>query len=333
MPLPVTKSAVNRLGDRLIASDASDAIAEADLEELAVVLTAYQRVLEQVKAELRDMGFAATARVKTTGTLVDKLRRSHGMRLSRMQDMAGARIVVPDVVAQDDASARIHRSFAVRGWPCKLVDRRMEPSFGYRAVHVVAQVDGMPVEIQIRTELQDAWAQIVERLGDRWGRGIRYGQDPDSPDARVRSGKFLLTTRRGAVEVLMQLSEVLADVEKIRTSTSSDNRMLEHVVDLLKIWNADERDNPQRWGTRIPPDVWPSRDSLLDLMDAASEPADQELIDAGPDMTWEQLARLAELCHVVVSRKVSDRAKQVQESEQRLRDILQLIADATDEGE
>jgi hypothetical protein len=29
---------------------------------------------------------------------------------------------------------------------------------------------------------QDSWAQVVERLGDRWGRGIRYGEPPSEPD-------------------------------------------------------------------------------------------------------------------------------------------------------
>jgi hypothetical protein len=40
---------------------------------------------------------------------------------------------------------------------------------------VIIQADDIPVEVQIRTDLQDSSAQIVERLGDRWGRGLRYG--------------------------------------------------------------------------------------------------------------------------------------------------------------
>lgn len=36
--------------------------------------------------------------------------------------------------------------------------------------------DGIPVEIQVRTYLQNEWAQFVERLADSWGRGLRYGQ-------------------------------------------------------------------------------------------------------------------------------------------------------------
>jgi hypothetical protein len=36
--------------------------------------------------------------------------------------------------------------------------------------------------------MQDQWAQIVERLGDTWGRQIRYGGDPPNPDHELVPG-------------------------------------------------------------------------------------------------------------------------------------------------
>lgn len=79
-------------------------------------------------------------------------------------------------------------------------------------MHVIVQAGGVPVEIQIRTELQDSWAHITERLGDRWGRGLRYGQEPDAPDAEVRVGGLVMT-RRAAVAALMELSEDIGAAE------------------------------------------------------------------------------------------------------------------------
>jgi ppGpp synthetase/RelA/SpoT-type nucleotidyltranferase len=93
MPLPFTKGEINRLGDRPIAHETP---AEADLDQLSAVWAAYQDALEVAKADLRDLGFSPTGRVKTTTTMLDKLRRTPGMELSRMQDLAGARIVVRD---------------------------------------------------------------------------------------------------------------------------------------------------------------------------------------------------------------------------------------------
>jgi ppGpp synthetase/RelA/SpoT-type nucleotidyltranferase len=34
-----------------------------------------------------------------------------------------------------------------------VIDRRINPSHGYRAVHIIAKVSGMPIEIQVRTSL------------------------------------------------------------------------------------------------------------------------------------------------------------------------------------
>ena len=157
---------------------------------LAAVVEVYQRVLDDVKSRLVGLGYQAHTRVKTTTTLAEKLRRERSMRLSRVQDLAGARITVSDRIAQDEARDAIARHFEGLGCPCRVVDRRATPSHGYRAVHVVVQVDGIPVEIQIRTELQNTWAQIMERLADQWGRGIRYGQDPVQPDRRVVAGNL-----------------------------------------------------------------------------------------------------------------------------------------------
>ena len=164
MALPMTKGEFNRLGDRLIAGPE---LSEADLRDLATVLAAYDEVLGQAKSHLRDLGFAPSVRVKTITTMLDKLRRTRGMELSRMQDLAGARIVVCDRAAQDEATERIRDFCARQGFGCREIDRRKDPRFGYKAVHLVVRVDEVPVEIQIRTELQDAWAQIVERLADR----------------------------------------------------------------------------------------------------------------------------------------------------------------------
>jgi hypothetical protein len=90
----MSKSEFNRLGDRLIEHEVP---AESDLAQLRAVLGAYQEVLGQVKIHMRNLGFAPTDRVKTMTTMTDKLRRAHGMELSRVQDLAGARITVLDL--------------------------------------------------------------------------------------------------------------------------------------------------------------------------------------------------------------------------------------------
>jgi ppGpp synthetase/RelA/SpoT-type nucleotidyltranferase len=111
---------------------------------------------------------------KSTGSIVAKLRRQP-VALSRMQDIVGCRIVVDTIVEQDALALRI----ATRFHDARIVDRRAEPSFGYRAVHLILRWNSHPYEVQVRTRLQHAWAQTVERLSDRLYPNLKYGEGPD----------------------------------------------------------------------------------------------------------------------------------------------------------
>ena len=113
-----------------------------------------------------------------------------------MRDIGGLRIVTKaDLTEQDTIVSRIVERFPVT----KVIDRRKQPTYGYRAVHVIATVDGRHIEIQVRTYLQDLWAQAMERLADEAGREIRYGGPPHRRSADVKS--------------VLNLSDDIADVE------------------------------------------------------------------------------------------------------------------------
>lgn len=207
-PLPISRSALDRLGERLVADDR---ISDADYALLLDVMTAYQQALDEARRRLVALGYEPTTRVKTTSVLVDKLRREPGMKLKVVQDIAGARIVTDGGRRdQDEIVRRIVEEFANGSRPPKVKDRRAEPSAGYRAVHVVVTVQGVPVEIQVRTWLQDRWAQIAESLGDRWGRGLRYGDGPDDPDRLAGLG----TTRGTIWQQVLGIGDMIDVIER-----------------------------------------------------------------------------------------------------------------------
>lgn len=331
----MTRGELNRLGDRLVASDTPS---DADLNDLAVALATYQRMLEQAKADLRSLGFTPTGRVKTTRTMTDKLRRTHGMELSRMQDLAGARIVVDDLKAQDEAKEKIGEFYTARESPWREVDRRKDPRFGYKAVHLVVRIDAMPVEIQIRTKLQDTWAQIFERLADRWGRGIRYGEDPEHPDSVVRSGEFV-SSRRDAVAAMMTLSDVITGVEETRALLQEKKRSVADLADMIATAKSDPRFSEapaqQRLASKIPSRMLPIRESLAKVLSQYHERLDSEgqaLLEAGSDITGAQLTRMLEIANELQADQLSVLAANLGHHELELQDILQLIASATDEG-
>ncbi|MEV4638133.1 hypothetical protein AB0J80_12360 [Actinoplanes sp. NPDC049548] len=206
--LPISKKQLDKLGDRL--RDAASPAAE-DFELLEQVLGAYDEALQCVRTRLLELGFEPTVRLKTTGTIVDKLRRDRSSSLKTIQDLAGARIVLAGTLRTQDAAAQtIMESYAAGPVLPLLVDRRADPRAGYRALHVILRLDGIPVEVQIRTELQDLWAQLFERLADTWGRQIRYGGPPNSDGSESR-----VQARRRTVAVMMRISEVMARSESL----------------------------------------------------------------------------------------------------------------------
>lgn len=194
-PLPISRSALDKLGKRLCRGS----ISADDQEQLELVLESYQTTLDVVQRRLAEFGMAPTSRVKSTGTLIDKLGR--GTSFKSLQDVAGCRVVVDGGRAdQDVVVSQVIEGF---GPDTKVIDRRTSPMFGYRAVHVIVVSDSMPVEVQVRTVAQDTWAQTMERLADAWGRGVRYGEPLTSRDVEVEPGMT-----RGAV---LDLMDDLAD--------------------------------------------------------------------------------------------------------------------------
>jgi len=66
----------------------------------------------------------------------------------------------------------------------KIVDRVGETTRdGYRALHVIAHSGYFQYEVQLRTRLQHAWAELSEKLADRFGQGLKYGEGP--PDQQL----------------------------------------------------------------------------------------------------------------------------------------------------
>jgi len=201
----ITIAATNSLGRRI----RHRGLDEADRALLELVLAdsfdALTEVSDVIRRELPDVTF--TPRLKTVGTLVDKLMREEGMALSRMRDIAGVRVV--DEMNRLEQDVLVGRLVEALGIERPRVDRRRDPRYGYRAVHVEAAVDGCFVEIQVRTRLQDLWAQIVERLADNWGRQIRYGGSP--PDAEREIAPDL--TRADVWTIVQDLSTAIDTVE------------------------------------------------------------------------------------------------------------------------
>ena len=148
----------------------------------------YQSFLNEIKHQITSIlqtsqvtCNAITSRLKTIESLGDKIERKQGKYtdLSEVTDIAGVRIITYYSADVDKIADIIESEFNVDHE--NSIDKResLEPDrFGYCSVHYVVSMnaerlalrecrayEGMKCEIQIRTVLQHAWAEIEHDIG------------------------------------------------------------------------------------------------------------------------------------------------------------------------
>jgi hypothetical protein len=181
-----SKTAVNRAGETLML----DPLNEDALEILEYWRALHAGVLENGRnpEDIYSVGpivVMVSSRVKRTVSIIEKLKRFPTMKLSRMQDIAGMRLVVDFTQPLNPSSksfqeyADIFRQHFTPSFVNKGVDdyvKLPKPS-GYRAIHHVYQNEyGNFMEIQFRTKLQHLWAMAVETVGMFYGQALKASQ-------------------------------------------------------------------------------------------------------------------------------------------------------------
>lgn len=165
-------------------------------------------------------------RLKRRPTIIDKLTREPGMRLSRMHDIAGCRVIFRSLDDLNDFRRLMHTArfeHERRGadddrW--NYLERPKES--GYRGIHDVYKYhvtpkrrsareqqpwNGMLVEVQYRTYVQHAWATAVELVGlvtqsdPKFDRG-----NPDFIEFFRLASELLARTKEGMTSCYPDLS-------------------------------------------------------------------------------------------------------------------------------
>ncbi|MCC7345293.1 MAG: protein phosphatase 2C domain-containing protein [Deltaproteobacteria bacterium] len=145
--------------------------------------------------------FPPKGRMKAADDLAPKLVRRGWQDMAPLTDIAGTRIVVRSNADAEAVIARIQEKYKIREaylkdgsmeadvmTPTEMkrkgiqeeegvvwIDAKLDqdgihrlvdghPASGYRALHIVVEVDGKPVEIQIKTEAMHEWGEIEHKL-------------------------------------------------------------------------------------------------------------------------------------------------------------------------
>lgn len=120
-------------------------------------------------------------RLKRLETILDKLERMPDMKLSRMQDIGGCRVVVPTVEDVYFVVDKVQKS-KMKHTIKDPVDYIKCPSAkdGYRSVHLICKYADRDfeksIELQIRTKLQHLWATAVETIDTLYNENLKKDQ-------------------------------------------------------------------------------------------------------------------------------------------------------------
>ncbi len=173
-----SKSRVTRAGENIRNNTATPD----DLEVVEQWRAAHRGVLNTFQAILRNRTrgtkVSVAQRHKRKMTIFDKLTRFSGMQLSRMDDVAGCRLIFRSIQELQNFRAIFHRAkfkHKLRNNPDKYNYIKSPKQTGYRGIHDVYEYDvnsdagkslaGLYIEIQYRTLVQHAWATAVEVIG------------------------------------------------------------------------------------------------------------------------------------------------------------------------
>jgi len=132
------------------------------------------------KAFERDPDAVVARRLKRTPSILAKLKREAGMKLDRMEDIGGIRIITKDTKSVFAITK------AIKGGRTRNILRRERDyinnpkNSGYRGIHLVYTYNGSKpgfpchnIELQIRTKAQHAWATTVEVVGAFTNQGLK----------------------------------------------------------------------------------------------------------------------------------------------------------------
>ena len=217
--MELSRTQIDRLGDRLRKGNLTDADLRLLDEYRRSFTPAYGVVAGGIR---RQLDLEPTGRpAKSTTSIAEKLRRE-SIRLSQIQDIAGCRLIVSDTAEQDRVVASLVELFPDN----TVVDRRQRPSHGYRAVHVIAKVQQKGVEIQIRTTLQQLWAELSEKLSDLIEPAIKYGGGNESTK-RLLTSASKVVARQEATEV------ILLEVQNAVSDPSSDSALTQQTTAII----------------------------------------------------------------------------------------------------
>ena len=189
-------------------------------------------VLVQEVALKHDRRAIFAKRLKRLVSIRSKLQRFQKMKLNRMQDIGGCRIIV----SSDKKLRRILKELKKKpefngGGNFREKDYIKTPKEdGYRSVHLTGKFQNKSIEIQLRTKLQHYWATALEIVDIFTGQALKSNQGE-----KQWKHFFLNVSRQFAIMESIHLFDNLAVEEKQKLYNQALQQSKENINSCLQV--------------------------------------------------------------------------------------------------
>lgn len=194
----VSKKELNRISKRIV----ENAETIEDLQKLSDFRAEHSKIIKSFVWSLRSIinnkkiklpnnrnSIIISQRLKRLPSIIGKLKRFPELQLGRMQDLAGARIILPNIKDTEEVANYLKNKVYKQKDKNNFLSIReknyiLEPKEdGYRSIHQIfkyqgkkeKRLEGYQIELQIRTKLQHQWATSVEIIDSIKQQSLKTG--------------------------------------------------------------------------------------------------------------------------------------------------------------
>lgn len=192
-----------------------------------------------------------STRIKDEGSLADKIDRKDGkyQQLSDITDIAGIRIITYYADDVDKVAKVLEREFEV-DWENSIDKRKtLKPNvFGYLSLHYIIEfsekrmslpeyddLKGIKVEVQIRSILQHAWAEMEHDIG--YKTKIEVPEEVERDFSRLAG--LLEIADKEFMEIRTKIDTYKVDVEQKLASNENDDEIKLDSISLETLLRTD----------------------------------------------------------------------------------------------
>ena len=240
--IKITKNRVKTIGKKLRQLTEGETLSVEDLQDLTAWRDSHGPSLNYLSdllaneletLELSQENYSVTQRLKRFYSIKLKLERFSHLQLSMMDDIAGARVIVPTLKHLDELFDRLkERNFKYTLLKVNNYISNPKPD-GYRSLHLVYRTQkdlSVQIELQLRTHLQHIFATAVEVFGTLIKTSFKTG----SGEKKWREFFKLLSSQFAIIENRPLLPEL---------DLYSKNQLRETLVAAIKNLNVIEKLN------------------------------------------------------------------------------------------